>query len=87
MRGLRSATNCDGVSSRAGGSGEAGACGSWRTAAAGGGVIEDAPLAELAALLRLADQHVADAAELLGEAVELRDRLRLVILQRSKHDG
>ena len=50
-------------------------------------MIEDQPVAELAALLRLADAHVADAAELLGEAVELRDRLRLVILQRSKHDG
>ncbi|HRW61014.1 MAG TPA: hypothetical protein P5340_10220 [Defluviicoccus sp.] len=48
--------------------------------------IEDAPLAELAALLRLADAHVADAAEVLGEAVELRDRLRAGTRRRQRLD-
>ncbi|MBX3515559.1 MAG: hypothetical protein KF815_01280 [Rhodospirillales bacterium] len=46
--------------------------------------IEDAPLPELRALLRLADQHVADAAELLGEAVELRDRVLFPIGRKSE---
>lgn len=57
----------------------------WHTAAAGGGVtIEDAPIVELRALLRLADQHVADAAELLGEAVELRERVMAVIVRKER---
>jgi len=64
---------------------------SWHraaAAAAGGGVtIEDAPLPELRALLRLADEHVADAAEVLGEAVELRVRLRVAIAARVPASG
>lgn|GEM_PF-6431631 len=49
--------------------------------------IEDAPLPELRALLRLADEHVADAAEVLGEAVELRVRLRVAIAARVPASG
>jgi len=44
-------------------------------------------LPELRALLALADAHGADAAELLGEAVELRDRLRAAIAERAAEPG